>query len=78
MCKNILTLRGYGISDESIFRHKSKNFKGRSSSDRIWLFDICERSFVPAKGYIEILPTKSKQMLLCIVLKVFLTVHFDE
>ena len=36
--------------DESLFRHKLKYHRGRATTNEIWVFGICDISFVPAKG----------------------------
>ncbi|KAG0438152.1 hypothetical protein DMUE_3264 [Dictyocoela muelleri] len=82
--KNPIILRGPGIIcqvDESLFCHKAKYNRGLQSEDRIWAFVICDTSFAPAKGYIQIVSNRSADVLLQIISKVCMKgtiIHIDD
>ncbi|KAG0434044.1 hypothetical protein DMUE_5325 [Dictyocoela muelleri] len=84
MNENPIILGGPGIIcqvDESLFCHKAKYNRGRRGEDRIWVFGICDTSFVSAKGYIQIVSNRSADVLLPIISRVCregTIIHSDE
>lgn len=81
---NPILLGGEGIIcqvDESLFSHKSKYQRGRRSDNEIWVFGICDTSFIPARGYVEIVPNRSANTLLPIISRICregTIIHSDE
>ena len=45
--------------DESLFCHKQKYHRGRVSNHQIWVFGIVDTSFVPARGFMTVVPNRS-------------------
>ncbi|KAI0985001.1 hypothetical protein GJ496_008045 [Pomphorhynchus laevis] len=80
---NPIRLGGDGIVcqiDESLFCHKSKYNRG-ISSEQIWVFGICDTSFVPARGYLQVVPNRASSTLLPIIEQVCkkgTIIHSDE
>ena len=65
-----LLLGGPGVVvqiDESLFRHKPKNHRGRATSREVWVFGLCDTSYSPALGIMCIVPNRSAQTLLPII-----------
>ena len=83
MSENVPKLGGRNVIcqvDESLFSHKQKYHRGRSSEE-IWVFGIVDTSFKPAKGYVEIVSKRSASTLLPIIRKICLPgtiVHSDQ
>lgn len=75
MCKNYfiinpIKLGGNGIIcqiDESLFRHKPKNHRGRATQHEIWVFGIADTSSSPAKIYLKLVENRSSSVLLPII-----------
>lgn len=73
--RNNLQLGGQDIVvqiDESMFRHKPKNHRGRATDEEIWVFGLVDTSFTPSKGYMCIVPDRSQNTLLPIIQQVCL------
>ena len=67
--------------DESLFRHKPKNHRGRATSREVWVFGLCDTSHSPALGVMCIVPNRSAQTLLPIIQQHVRTgsvIHSDE
>ena len=65
--RNPIFLGGPGIIyqiDESLFVHKQKYHRGRTSEHQVWAFEIVNASYVPVRGYMEIVARKNKATLL--------------
>ena len=68
------------LVDESLFSHKQKYQRGRSS-DEVWVGGIVDTSFKPAKGYVEVVSKTSVNILLPIIRGICLPgtiVHRDQ
>ncbi|KAF7688371.1 hypothetical protein CDIK_2943 [Cucumispora dikerogammari] len=50
--------------DESLFRHKPKNHRGRATNNKIWVFGIADTSFILAKIYLKVVENRSAAVLL--------------
>ena len=83
MSENVPKLGGPNVIfqvDESVFSHKQKYHRGRSS-DEIWVFRIVDTSFKPAKDYVEVVSKRSANILLPIIRRICLPgtiVHSDQ
>ena len=53
--------------DESLFRHKSKNHRGRTTTKEFWFFRISYTSFVLARCFMTLVKNKSAKTLLFII-----------
>ena len=79
-----MMLGGQGVVvqiDESLFRHKPKNHRGRATSREVWVFGLCDTSHSPALGVMCIVPNRSAQTLLPIIQQHVRTgsvIHSDE
>ena len=65
-----LMLGGPGVVvqiDESLFRHKPKNHRGRATTNEVWVFGMCDTSSSPALGIMCIVPDRTSQTLLPII-----------
>ncbi|KCZ78577.1 hypothetical protein H311_00384 [Anncaliia algerae PRA109] len=58
---------------ESLFCHKVKEYRGRSSVEQLWVFGIVDPSYTLARGYMEIVPDRSAATLLPIIKRIFHT-----
>ena len=67
--------------DESLFRHKPKYHHGRATTQELWVFGIVDTSYIPARGYMELVENRSAAVLLPIVRGVVREnsiIHSDE
>ena len=67
--------------DESLFCHKQKYHRGRVSNHQIWVFGIVDTSFVPARGFMTVVPNRSAATLKPIIQHVVrpgTIIHSDE
>lgn len=53
--------------DESLFRHKPKNHRGRATAQEKWVFGIADTSFTPSKVYLELVQNRSANSLIPII-----------
>ena len=53
--------------DESLYRHKPKNHRGRATQNEVWVFGLVDTSHTPALGYMQIVPQRDAATLLPIV-----------
>ena len=79
-----LLLGGPGVVvqiDESLFRHKPKNHRGRATTREVLVFGLCDTSHSPALGVMSTVPNRSAQTLLPIIerhVRQGSIVHSDE
>jgi len=69
---NPLLLGGIGRvvnCDESLFRHKPKYHRGRSTTKEFWVFGIADTSLVPARCFMTLVKDRSAKTLLPIIKK---------
>ncbi|KCZ79255.1 hypothetical protein H312_03360 [Anncaliia algerae PRA339] len=67
--------------DDSLFCHKVKAYRGRSPLEQLWVFGIFDPSYIPARGYMEILPDRFAATLLPIIRRICrngIITHSDE
>ena len=65
-----IKLGGPGVAvqiDESLYRHKPKNHRGRGTQNEVWVFGLVDTSHMPALGYMQIVPQRDAATLLPIV-----------
>jgi hypothetical protein len=75
LCKRFLTQNPIRLGgnfkicqvDESLFRYKPKNHRGRASFNDLWVFGIVDTSCNPAKIYLELVSDRSAETLLPIL-----------
>lgn len=75
MNNNQLKLGGEGVVvqiDESMFRHKPKYHRGRSTGEEIWVFGLVDTSYRPGKGFMCIVPNRTQATFLPIIQRVCL------
>ncbi|KAG0439941.1 hypothetical protein DMUE_2100 [Dictyocoela muelleri] len=53
-----------------MFRYKQRYHVGRISSENRWVFRIVDTSYTPAKYYIELVPNRSRVILVPIILRI--------
>lgn len=84
LANNPILLGGPGVIcqiDESAFTHKCKAHRGRAPEKTVWVFGIVDTSFKPARGYMEIVPDRSRETLLPIIGRICrpgTEIHSDE
>lgn len=49
----------YLCYDESFFRHKPANHRGRATEHELWVFGIADTSYTPSKIYLELVEDRS-------------------
>jgi hypothetical protein len=67
--------------DETKVNFNCKSHRGRSGTSQIWAISIVDTSTSPARGYIEIVPNRSRETLIAIIKKVVRegsVIHTDE
>ena len=70
---NPIHLGGHGVIveiDESLFSHKPKHHRGRSTKSEQWVFGLADTSVKPCVGYMEIVESRSAENLLPIIKRV--------
>lgn len=70
---NQIMLGGPGIRcqiDESLFRYKPKNHRGRAPENEKWVFGIADCSYVPAKIFLQSVQDRSASTLLPLISRV--------
>lgn len=68
--QNPVILGGSGVLcqiDESLFRHKPKNHRGRAPEHKLWVFGIADTSYTPAKVYLKLVENRSAATLVPII-----------
>lgn len=73
LIENPIQLGGTGIvcqMDETLLTYRSKYNRGHRAREQIWCFGIVDTSFVPAKGYIEIVSNRARETLFEIIKRV--------
>ena len=66
--------------DESMFHHKQRAHVGRVARDQVWVFGMVDTSFIPSKGYCQIVQNRTRATLTGVmnrVLNANSTVHSD-
>ncbi|KAF1742283.1 hypothetical protein MXB_1172 [Myxobolus squamalis] len=69
-----ITLHSY----ETILNYKVKSFRGRGPNQQTWAICIIYTSFIPEKGYCEIIPNKRAETLIRIIMDIvreYSTIH---
>ena len=67
--------------DQSIFRHKQKYHVGRQPERKIWVFELADVSFTPAKISLHIVEDRNASTLLPIIEQVCIPgsiIHSDQ
>ena len=67
--------------DESMFHHRQRNNRERMAQNPVWVFGMVDTQFTPAKGYMEIVPNRTRQTLTRIMnakLNANSVVHSDQ
>ena len=73
MKRHPISLGGEGVVcqvDESMFRHKPKNHRGRATKNEKWIFGIADTSYKPAGVYMEIVNDRSADTLIEVICRI--------
>uniref|UniRef100_A0A7M5VCQ3 ISXO2-like transposase domain-containing protein n=1 Tax=Clytia hemisphaerica TaxID=252671 RepID=A0A7M5VCQ3_9CNID len=67
--------------DESQFHHRQRGGVGRVAQAPVWVFGLADTRFVPAKGYMAIVPNRNRRTLTAIINQVLNAnsiIHSDQ
>ena len=67
LLQHSIKLGGPGVVvqiDESLYRHKPKNHRGRVTQNEVWVFGLVDTSHTPALVYMQVVPQRDAAILL--------------
>ena len=67
--------------DESMFHHRQRQHVGRVAHNPIWVFGMVDTQYTPAKGYIQVVPDRTRATLTNVInqrLAGNVTIHSDQ